>query len=381
MIKVGLIGCGGIMWEGHLAAYRNIPEIKIVAVADVCEERLSLFRRELNLKKKDCYKDYQQMLKRDDIDFVDISVPHTLHPEIAVAATEAGKHILCEKPLATTLEDADRMIEAAKENKVKLSVFHNYLFFPVNTKVRQIIKKGTIGRIVFSSINALGIGYCLGIKEYNPLWRSYPNYSGGGVLIDYGIHPLYLVRSFFNNEDIKSVNSSVDRLNKEDMGVEDFASCRLEFNSGYGLVNVCWGKGETGGTEIIGEKGSIKFVYKNGEGAPHRVCKRIYVKSPEGESQINLNWGENSPGWFFKRAILDFISSINENREPFVTGEDGKKIIEVVLASYESAALGKIVKLPLQKDDPLYTKGVKGLRDFDVPQNSIIRKKKLFGFK
>lgn len=381
MIKVGLIGCGRIMWEGHLPAYKHIPEVQIAAINDVSEERLSLFRKEINLERKDCYLDYQKMLRREDIDFVDISVPHVLHREVVVAASEAGKHVLCEKPLATTLRDTDRMIKAAKENKVKLGVFHNYLFFPANTKVREIIEGGTIGKIVFSSINALGIGYYSGVKEYNSLWRSNPDYSGGGVLIDYGVHPLYLTRSFFNNADIESVNSLVDSLGKQNMGVEDFASCKLEFSSSYGIVNVCWGKGGTGGTEITGEKGSIKFVYKNGEGAPHCACKRIYVRSSEEESQINLNLDEDSPGWLFKGAILDFINSVSENREPIVTGEDGRKVVEVVLASYESAALDKTMKLPLEKDDPVYIKGVEGLKDLNIPRDNVMRKKKLFGIK
>lgn len=381
MTKVGLIGCGRVMYEGHLPAYEDIPQLRIAAIADVSKERLSFFREKLDLERKDCYLDYQKLLKREDIDFVDISVSHTLHQEMAIAASEAGKHILCEKPLATTLQGADKIIKAAKEKKVKLSVFHNYLFLPENIEARRIIREGAIGQIIFSSINALGIGYYSGVADYKPLWRSTLSLSGGGVFIDYGIHPLYLTRSFFNNEDIKSVNASIDRLSGQSSKVEDFASCRLKFNSGCGVVNVCRGKGDTGGIEIVGEKGTVKFIYETREGAPHSACKGVYVKSYEREFQLDLNRDDNLADRPFRGTILDFISSIKENREPFVTGKDGRIIIEAVLASYESAALDKTVKLPLQNDDPVYLKGVEGIRDLDISRDNILRKKRLFGIK
>src|SRR5579884_3333700 len=123
----------------HARGYRGVPDVEIVAVADPTPERLALAQRELGLDQRDCYVDYRALLDRPDVDAVSVTTPQNVRPRIVIDACSAGKHVLSEKPLATTLSDADAMIAAARAHDVRLATMHNYLFFPEYVAIKEMI--------------------------------------------------------------------------------------------------------------------------------------------------------------------------------------------------------------------------------------------------
>jgi predicted dehydrogenase len=377
-MRVGLIGCGNIGLKAHLRTYQSLPDLEVVALADVTPARLELGRAAAGLAPDDCYTDYHDLLCRDDIDFVDVTTPPQTHPEVVIAAAQAGKHVLCEKPIATTLHDAEQMIQATHRAGVKFGMVHNYLYTPENVIVKETIARGVIGRVQVVSIDALGVEDRPGASEFRPTWRHDASYAGGGVLMDM-LHEVYLIDWYLAQGELLSVSAAVDKRGDPARTVEDCAFCRFAYADGYGLLNIAWGVGP-GGMQITGDKGRIVVQYAHHGTAPFAPVERIYVWS-DGQ-EILPEVPEGGIPTLLKRygsIFQDFAQNIRHNRAPLTTGEDGKKTLAAVLAVYKSAALECAVPLPLHPDDPVYRRGVAGLADLEIRPQNVLRRRRLFG--
>lgn len=371
--RVGLIGCGRIGLGMHARAYQALSdEFEVVAVADPTESRRELAREQLGLPAASAYADYHDLLERDDLDFVDVTTPQDVRRAIVVAAAEAGKDVLAEKPLATVPRDAAEMVATAERCGIVLAVNHNYLFLPENVAISRLIDSGAIGQVEVAIQNFLGVIDHPGAAEYRPRWRHDHLAAGGGVLMDM-LHAVYLAERYLGGP-IRRVSATVDRRLGDDGQVEDLALCRFEHDQGYALVNVGWGKGP-GGIAIMGTEGRIVVTYRDFGTCPFEPLEDVVVVTDQGaRSEL-----PELPREYFRPVLADFVRSRIERRAPAADGAAGQRALEAVLAVYESAALERTVDLPLAPSDPVYQLGVAGLAELDLPASSVVRRKRIFG--
>ncbi len=348
-LRLGLIGCGRVVKVLHLPALKAMPEIQVVSGMDTDPERVREVGDLLGIAPPRRHTDYRRLLDDPGIDAVSISTPPGSHAEIAVAAAEAGKHILCEKPMATTVAGADAMIAAARRHRVLLSLHHNYLWFPENQAAVRVVREGRLGRLVFTTIN------CLGLPYFGGTWRLHdPQASGGGILLDM-LHLIYLTNAFFDGTP-RRVDARVRRIRDEAIRVEDFASARLEYEGGMGEINVSWGQG-WGGTQLMGTKGRLIYFYKHFTTVNYDRPDRLVLIADGQETDIDF---PPAPP-FSEGPFRQFVAAALLGQPLAVTDEHGRAAVEVALAGYESAALHRPIALPLAPSDPVYQHGITGL--------------------
>ncbi len=350
-LRLGLVGCGKVVETFHLPALAAIPEISVTAIADSDPARVARTGDLLGLAAAHRYADYRTLLERETVDAVSISSPPGLHREMAVAAAQAGAHIISEKPMATTLLDADAMIDSARRHRVLLSLHHNYLWFPENVAARRLIRDGRLGRLTYTTIN------CLGLPYFGGTWRLHdPVQSGGGILIDM-LHLIYLTNAFFGGVPGR-VDARVARIRDERILVEDFATARLEYAGGFGEINVSWGAG-WGGTQLMGTRGRLIYDYDHFTTVNYERPDRLRLITTDEDTDIEF---ADAPA-FSEGPFRQFVSAVLHGRPLEVTGEDGRAALGVALAAYKSAALRTAVEASLVPSDPVYRRGILGLPD------------------
>jgi predicted dehydrogenase len=356
MLGVGIIGAGGIAEWHARGLLANRKKAKILGVADVDEVRA---KEKANRWGATCWHtDYRHLLEREDINAVVVCTPNCYHAQITCAAAEAGKHILCEKPIATTLADADWMIKTCRKNKVKLQIGYQLRYHPYFLKVKELIDKGEIGKTI--SIRGR-MSHDWGGIEKAPTasrsWFAVKNLSGGGTLLDNGCHYFDLLRYLVG--EIKEVFAYTTSF-IEDKDVEDnaVALCRFK-NKAIGQVEASWTdrRGWDSRLLVYGTLGVIECIDYIVDGELKLYSRsrnpKIYWKPQGFEEQMKVNItqfkcvGENP----YLSQISDFLKAVEEDREPGCSGEDGRASLEVVLAAYRSAKTGQAVSLPLNYDE------------------------------
>lgn len=328
-VRVGVIGCGAIAEHAHLAGYSLIPDqVEIVALADPLQERLDAMAAKYNVS--NLYRDYNELLARPDIDAVSICTPNYLHAPLAIAAARAGKHVLGEKPMALTLEEADQMAKAAQEAGVILMIGFTHRYYNFNQKAQQMVKDGSIGKPYVIRVRFAHDG------PYNSWsaktdWFFNPVQAGGGALLDMGIHAIDIC-SYYLGE-IKSVSAEMATLGKP-IQVEDTAILTLTFaNGAVGYIEVGWSS-QAGplGLEIFGSEGTLVVDYS--------TPIRLYSKKTGEWSQPE---GLSGGGWDAEMA--HFIDCVRTGKRPLTTEVEGKQALRVALAAYESSKKGCKVAL------------------------------------
>ncbi|MGH2617216.1 MAG: Gfo/Idh/MocA family protein, partial [Thermomicrobiales bacterium] len=240
-MRIGLIGAGNIGVNAHVPAVQATEDLDIVAVADPTPERLQTAADAAGLGAAALHTDWRDLLARDVVDAVIVATPQQFRPEIVMAAAEAGKHILAEKPLALTPAAAQAMIDAAREHGVTLATVHNYHFMPVYQDIKAVIDSGEIGQPEVAVLNYLGVEDRPGAAAYIPRWRHSAAASGGGVLMDM-LHIVYLANWFMGGPPV-AVSAWVDKRLEGDGDVEDIALVRYVYPHGQAMVNMAWGVG------------------------------------------------------------------------------------------------------------------------------------------
>jgi UDP-N-acetylglucosamine 3-dehydrogenase len=338
-IKVGVIGCGSIAKHRHLPEYSRNSEVEIVAVCDVNQERVNEFAQLYNAK---AYLNYEDLLANEEIEAISVCTPNFLHAPMTIAALKAGKHVLCEKPMATSREEAESMIEAAKAANRKLMIAHNQRFVTSHQKARQLIESGEIGKI-YSFRTAFGHGGPEGWSaDGKDSWFFRKEEAFIGAMGDLGVHKTDLLRYILGEEFIE-VGAFIETSAKENTTVDDTAVCMLKTESGIiGTLAASWSyvSKEDNSTIIYGEKAILRLEddptfslivqYKSGE----------VVKYELGAIQTNESGGQRS-----SQVIDQFVNSILKDSEPLITGEEGMKSLQVILAALESNETKTIVKI------------------------------------
>jgi len=337
--RIGIIGCGGITERRHGPVWSAMKDkAQIVALCDVSPERLSLMGEKLNVAKEHHYTDYQQMLAKEQLDIVDIATSHGTHEELAGTAAEAGVHVVLEKPIARTVEEADRMIAVAAKNKVKLGVAHNQLFTPACRETVRIISEGVIGEPFLIRTEGLGGSHVVG-RGQNQHWRITQAGSGGGPLIDNGYHQLYRIRAWMNSP-VKRVTARIGTF-FHDIEVEDLALLLLEHENG-GITSLqtgwCAPSGAAGMEEIFGRKGSIKFGQSGSTPIAIWTTEKRTWEKPELETEEPDRLG-------FPTFLQLYLEAIEKDGPVPVSGEDAREILNIVTSAYESGRTGKTIDL------------------------------------
>ncbi|UFT98937.1 Gfo/Idh/MocA family oxidoreductase [Radiobacillus kanasensis] len=337
-LKVGVVGCGSIANHRHLPEYQNNPDAEIIAVCDKVEDRAKATAERFGAGKY--YTDYHELLQNEEIDIVSVCTPNYLHAPVSIAALQAGKHVLCEKPMATSEKEANEMIAAAEKSGKKLMIGHNQRFVPSHQKAKELIASGELGRI-YSFRTTFGHGGPEGWSaDGKNSWFFKKEEAFIGALGDLGVHKADLIR-YILGEEVKEVAALVEGNAKENSTVDDNAVALLRTESGIiGTLTASWAyvSSEDNSTIIYGEKGIIRLEedpvfsmviqYKDGSTVNYQL------------GQIQTNESQSNSG-----VIDHFVESVKEDKTPLITGDEGWKSLQVIIAALEANETKKNVQL------------------------------------
>lgn len=345
-LRYALIGCGRIS-PNHIAAAKE-NHFRFAAICDLVpqnmQDKVIKFDLPPDLPQ---YTDYLEMLQKEKPDLVAICTESGKHAAIALDCIKAGCNIIVEKPMALSIEDADAIIAAAKERGVKVSACHQNRFNKSIQKIREAYEKDRFGRMFYATAH---IRWNRGWEYYSRAkWRGTWE-QDGGALMNQCIHNIDLLRWMMGNE-VTEVFAYTDKLNHPYIQAEDLGIALVKFkNGGYGIIE--------GTTNIypqnleetlylFGEKGTVKA----GGHSVNIIEEWLFSDALDDPEQVKSEHHEDPPniyGFGHIPLYADMIDAIQNNREPYVTAEDGKHAMELVLAIYKSAAEGIPVKLPLE---------------------------------
>jgi predicted dehydrogenase len=327
--NVAIVGCGAVAeWHAE-RGYGNLKDL--VRLAVVCDTRRDRAEALAGPTGARAVTDLAEVLADPAINGVDLCVPHHLHAPLALRALAAGKHVLVEKPIATSVEDAERMVALADERGLALSVSEQYPFSAPFRKARELIQEGAIGKLV--TIRTHRVGYLDGIWMRDG-WRQNADIAGGGMLLDQGCHYTSIARMLAG--DVESVAAFVANTRTDWVG-DDTATLILRFKSGLiGEALYCWGtKTSDVGAEcyVYGERGHLRV----NSGPPGLVLYRPDL--PNGE-QVVLDRSDDLS--VFARIAEDWVLSAVGQRSPTMPGREGLADLKVVMAAYKSAKSGRV---------------------------------------
>jgi len=328
-VRVGMIS---FAHEGHAASYaaslRQIPGVELVAVADDNEVRGRDYATRLGTT---FHAEYRELLADPSIEAVVICSENARHRELTIAAAEAGKHILCEKPLATTRDDGLAMIAACEAHGVKLQIAFPMRFSPPAIALRDAVRAGTIGTPLMVMATNPG--------RMPPGWFGDPALAGGGATMDHTVHVADLLRWIFGQE-ITSVYAEVATRIHQEIQADDIGVLLLGLDGGLSAsLDASWTRAQTwpiwGGLtmEVVGERGvlSMDAFAQNIQHFDDRAGRYALLPFTEGGDP---------------QLVQSFIEAIREDSVPLVTGEDGLRALEVALCAYASARWHEPVACP-----------------------------------
>lgn len=352
MIGVAILGAGDIA-NVHIEAYKELEgRCRITALADIFTDKAAAKREKYGLD-CDVVADYKELLDREDVDLVSICLPPASHCEAATAFLKAGKHVLCEKPMAPSLEECDRMIAAAREGGAKLSVVAQNRFKPDIMRTKKLMENGVLGPVYFAQANSL---WWRGDNYYDLWWRGTWAKEGGGCTFIHAVHHIDLFLWLMG--DIQEVSAAVANQNHHNSEMEDLSMSTIRFRNGaLGLmVASLLHHGEEQKIIIDGEKGSIEIPHKI---SVSRQMQNGYPEDDEAAREKLEETFRAIPELTYKEhcgQIENMVSAIEQGTEPLISGVDGRKTVEFISAVYQSAFTGTKVSFPMTEKDLFYTR-------------------------
>lgn len=348
-LRIGIIGCGGIATHAHIPNLQRNPRAEVVAVADIDRDKAKATAEKFNIGSH--YSDFHDLLEQADVDAVCVTTWAGSHAEPAITAAKAGKHIMCEKPIATKLEDADAMVDAADKAGVKFTMGYQHRFGTVWPAVKHLLDEGVIGRVMGMSSIAVGP------SAHGVPWFLRKDQAGGGVLMDWGIYTAHSLLWLLGP--VKRVYATSAIFRKEvmvrdemvsDIDVEDTVAATLSFKSGaMGVWYAGWAvAARHGTTSIDGADGSILMRSDTDTGGIGVYTKRF--DEPDflrGWRQVPATEPPLAERHY--RKLAHFVDSVLDDTPLILTGADGRDALELILAIYQSADTGQPVDLPMQR--------------------------------
>ncbi|MCL5031843.1 MAG: Gfo/Idh/MocA family oxidoreductase [Thermotogae bacterium] len=325
-MKIGILSCDHMHAESYVESLKRIEKVEIAGIGEENEKRGKDFAQRHGIK---YFKDYEDILSDKSVDAVVICSANAKHAKMTIDSARAKKHVIVEKPIATTIEDAQRMIDACRENKVKLMVSFPVRYAPPIKRMKEIIDDGKLGEII--GISATNHGTMPGG------WFTDKALSGGGSIIDHTVHVVDILRWIFKSE-VKEVYAKMGTL-IHDIPVEDCAIISMKFeNEVFATLDASWSRPKSFPTwgdvtfEIAGTKGSMNV---------DAFAQHGIMYSDDIEHSKYAYWGDDMDYLMLK----DFVKCIEDDlREP-VTGKDGLEALRVALMAYESVKKDKVIKV------------------------------------
>jgi UDP-N-acetyl-2-amino-2-deoxyglucuronate dehydrogenase len=360
IFNISIAGCGKVA-HLHAKAIKEIPNARLTGVWSRTYKTASDFSSKYNTE---AYSSVYKMVNENKTDLVIVCTPHPFHKQPAVEAAKAGSNVLVEKPLASTLQDCDEMITVCRENSVKLGVISQRRWYAPVKRVKEAIEQGKIGRPVLGTISILG---WRDKKYYDAdAWRGTWDMEGGGVLVNQSPHQLDILLWFMG--DIDELYGIWRNLNHPYIKVDDTALAIIKFRSGAVgniIVSNSQKPGIHGKVHVHGENGSSVGVQTDG-GAMFIAGSTGVAEPPvndlwtvPGEEKMVEKWVKEDTShfnscdptvYYMKCQIVDFLDAIENNSDPSVTGEFGRKTVELFTAIYKSTRDNVPVKFPLKPD-------------------------------
>jgi predicted dehydrogenase len=359
-LNFGVIGCGWIGTGKHISSLKQHPHARLVAICDCDPARMDQAEKQFELRGIKKYEDYRDLCSDPSIDVVHICTPNVLHYEMTMAALKNGKHVHCEKPLATRSDHAIEMVETARKAGKRLTIGHQRRFFSSVQYMKSLVDKGELGEIYYAkALDARRRGV--------PTWGDYmrKERNGGGILFDGAPHSLDMTMYLMNNFKPVSVYGKVmDKMKYATEGnpwglwdptqsdVEDtgFAMITMEggaiiYLEAAWLINMI---GYANSTLLVGTKAGVDMQGENGQVRVNKIYNdKMVVIEPDimppmaalvGQFEVN---DRNAPGI----EIDNWIQALLDGREPFIKGEDGIAVVQIIESVYKSSETGQAVAI------------------------------------
>lgn len=341
--KVAILGTGFIS-NIHLESYKRfVHDAEIVAIYGRNLENAKKKAEEFQIPA--AFDNLDELFASCEIDVVDICLPNYLHYEACMKAVDSKKHVIIEKPLALTLEQADEMIKACEDNHLKLMYAEELCFAPKYERVRSLVEAGAVGDV-----------YLLKQAEKHSgphsRWFYQKETAGGGVMMDMGCHALAWFRWMNKGVNVKSVYADMKTvLHKDITDCDDNTITIVEFENGVtGMAEDSWARhgGMDDRIEVYGTKGvSYADLFQGNSALTYSTDGYDYAAEKAGTTQgWSFTMYEEAFNQGYPQELSHFIDCVRNDKEPLVTGHDGRAVLEIIYAAYESARSGQKVSLP-----------------------------------
>jgi predicted dehydrogenase len=340
VLKVALVGCGG-MARSYRQVYTRLDDVQWAVAVDPNEAELAACA-ELGAKRTSTR--FEDALA-DDVDIVEIATPNHLHEQQAVAALGAGKHVLLQKPMANSLEAADRIVAAARESGRTLGMYMSSYAEPIVWEVKRMLDQKALGEIQSVRARDAHRGG-LRAKPGPHNWRGNRDMTGGGSFIQLSVHAINLMQWWLGAR-IEQVAAFSDNRLSPNIGGDDVTAAAVRFANGvYGTFDSGYAS-DGGAREIYGTRGSLRISHRELE---------LRLAEPYGGERVPFHY--DAPGKLMRFPVSGsplsdagnptnpqrmFVHAVRQNKRPLMTGEDGRQDLAVVMAAYESAQTGKAV--------------------------------------
>ena len=350
MIRIAIVGTGNIA-HAHVQAYLQFPQrCKIVALVDIVPAKAQAMKEKYGLDAQ-VYDDHQQILPLTDIDLVDVCTPPYVHASISINALRSGKNVVCEKPMAASLEECDAMLRARDESGKKLSIIAQNRFRQPIADLKALLDSGLAGPVRSVQVDSFWWrGHCY----YDLWWRGTWEKEGGGCTLNHAVHHIDMLCWMMGlPQKVTSVLANVSHDNAE---VEDLSASILQYPGALAQL--------TASVVHHAEEQQLVFQCERAKIAAPYAC---YASTSMGNGFPTRNEALEQEIAAYAAALPrvkyeghtgqleNVLTALEQDQDVAITGEEGRRTIELITSIYKSGALGRTVELPLQKDDPFYT--------------------------
>ena len=347
MFGIGIIGCGKIAQVRHIPEYAEHKDARLLGFYDINQERAAALAKQYG---GTAYATVEELLANPEIDAVSVCAANFAHAELTIAALNAGKHVLCEKPMAITLAECEAMVEAAKANGKYLMIGHNQRLAKAHAMARKLIVDGLIGDIVtFRTTFGHGGPETWSVDPGLNTWFFDKTRAAMGAMADLGIHKTDLIQ-FLTGQQVIRTTARVTTLDKKDAGgnlisVDDNAICIYEMSGGaFGTMTASWTYygAEDNSTVLYGTKGIMR-IYDD----PAISIKVILADGGKISYDVEaIQTNDNQT----KSGVIDlWMESLVNHKAPEISGESALAAMRAVFASIESSETGRAVDIPENK--------------------------------
>jgi predicted dehydrogenase len=345
-VNVGLIGSGFVS-AIHAQALAGVRSASLLAAASPTERHIRCLAQRHGIAH--WFTDYRKMLEMDELDMVVLGLPNDLHCQAVLDAASAGKHIVCEKPLCLTLNQADQMIEACNRAGVKLMYAEELCFAPKYVRLKRLIDEGALGQVYLVKQSEKHDG------PHSP-WFWDVRRSGGGVTMDMGCHAFEFFRWMLGKPKVVDIYADMKQVARRDRTQGDDSShIVVTFEGGAtGLAEESWAKkgGMDDRAEVHGTEGVAYADLLHGNSILTYSGQGYGYAVEKAGSTVGWSFTMYEEGWNygFPQEMQHFVDCVRDDLQPLETGEDGRVVLEMIFAAYRSAADGRRVPLPFRAD-------------------------------